>query len=1465
VAFTTTEGTWISLDVSPDGGTLALEILGDVYSLPTMGGRARPLLTGRAFQSQPRYSPDGSRLLYVSDETGADNVWVAAADGSGARPVTTLPGSGMLSPAWSAEGDAVFVTVYDAYGTRTAEIWRYDLATGEGTRVVENTNGPPAPLVSSPAPGPYGTWPVPGGAAIYFTSVVPRPYGSRNGATSSLMRMDLTTRRTEPVVLEGSPAMKPTLSPDGRRLVYGTVREGRTGLKVRDLASGSERWLAYPVDRHQLEGRATRDVLPNVAFTPDGSAVFAAFGGKIHRLGVEDGSDVEVPFQVDVSLEVAPTLDFPRRLDTGPVKARRVQQIASGADGRAAFSALGRIWLTDGKGGAPRRLTRHPRPREFMPAWSPDGRWVAWVTWDETGGALWKARSDGQGQPIRLSGPPAFWADPGWSPDGDAVAALTAPLRSTLVAPGTVPSDANLVVVPADGGAPRTVVSANGARHPHFVDDSDRIWLTAPEGLVSVGPEGDRRVEARLPQEAGRGAEMRASPAGTSVAVRRGAGLDRIPLDRSEPAPRDLDLASATVLSGESPTDFAWAPDGSAISWVVGATLHRSSSSAPGARAATTRAELLVEIPRSAPSGTVVLRGGRAVTMRGDEVIPGADIVVTGNRIVALGREGQVAIPEGARIVDVSGTTIVPGFIDVHAHWGPIGELPAPESTNAFANLAYGITTIRDPQATPDIFGLADIVEADGVPSPRIFSTGPGIFSGRTGFAPGAVDVQSVEDARTLLARYRDQYRTHLLKSYLMGTRGQRQALVQAAREMGMMPTTEGGADTKEDLTHAMDGYSGLEHAVPVAPIYDDVVQLLARTGITNTPTVVVSFGGALPVYRLLAEERPHENPKINRWFPDGALYARTSSRILWFPPEDYNFQDVARGANAVLKAGGRVGLGGHGELQGLSNHWEMKLLAEGGMAPHDILRVATVNGAHALGLERELGSLEVGKMADLVILSADPLADIAAAQDIAFVMKNGVLFHGETLDQVWPGKEPLPLPWALGRDAVPTNGEVDALVRATMTEARIPGLGLAVVRKGEVLMARGYGLANLETGTAVTPETMFQSGSLGKQFTSAGVMALVEDGRIDLEASVRRYLPESPESWEPIRIRHLLTHSSGIPDYTSDEFDYRQDYTEHDMVRMAGELPLEFQAGARWNYSNTGYVMLGIIMTRVAGKPYYDFLRERIFDPAGMPTIRVNTEARIVPNRAQGYIPVDGGWEHAAWVSPVLNTTADGSMLMSIQDMVAWNETVRTRRVLRPESWDRILAPMTLNSGRTYPYGFGWAMAEAGGQVVHEHGGSWQGFITQFTRYTGDDLAVVVLSNARTGAPPGLATGIAALYNPAFAPPASPTTPIRDPAPDQTDYVSSMLTRIAEGTLDLSDFAFVRQTVFPRMRAALIRTLQGRGGPSRLELLSRMQVGDDTQMHYWAWYGADRFRVVVSLGSEGGLTGLRVIPEAVP
>lgn len=1447
VSFTVREGTWISLDAAPDGGSLVFELLGDLYTLPVQGGQASPIVTGNAWQSQPRFSPDGKRLAFISDGSGSDNVWIANADGTDARALSSLPRAVMLSPAWSPDGRQLYATVIEG---RTADLWRFDVATGAGTKVVANANGQPSGLVSAPAPGPYSAH-VASDGALWYTAVTPRAYGVRQGATSAIVRRDPVSGRDEPVTLEEFTAMAPLTSKDGRWLVYAAQSRGKTGLRIRELATATERWLAYPIERNQLESRASRDVVPGYAFTADGRAVLASYGGQIHRLDVLTGADVIVPFTATYSTTLPEPFQVTRRIGTGPVRARMAQHLAVARDGRMAWSVLGRLYVDGAGGGAPRRVTTAADPREFMPAWSPDGQWLAYVTWTPDGGHVWKVKAAG-GTPIRLTDAPAYFIDPVWSADGRTIYAVRAALGTARAQqPLLVPTDSRLVSIAA-GNAPvavRVIGAAAGARHPHWAADTSRLYLSGPAGVVSVDVQtGATRMELRSMVA---GADVRVSPDGSRLLVQAGDRLLHtvMPL-RNGAEPALLDISKAAVLQGGATTAFAWMPSGG-MAWTSGATLHRRES----LEAAERTASLAVEVPRATATGTRVLRGATAITMKGDEIIRNADIVVTGDRIAAIGPRGSVAIPAGAVIRELNGATVMPGIVDIHAHWQFRRELLEPETPSVYANLAYGVTTVRDPQALADIFGLSDLVEVTDVPSPRITSTGPGLFSE---FNP-----QSLDEARALVKRYRDDYGTWLLKSYLIGNRQQRQWIVQASRELGMIPTTEGGSDDKLDLTHALDGFPGNEHALPTAPLYDDAVQLLAQSGITYTPTLIVSFGGALPVYRLHATERPADDVRLQRFFPRSELFARTAQRLLAFPDEDYNDRETSAGAAAVLRAGGKVALGGHGEMQGLQVHWEMRLLAQGGMSNHEVLRVATRNGAEALGLHTDLGSLEPGKLADLLVLDRDPLVDIRNSSSVREVMRGGVLYDAETLDRLLPTAKPLPSPW--WRNDVPRPSAlridetaVDRVVAEEMRRQQVPGLGVAILKGNEVVLSKGYGMANIEQQEKVSPATMFQSGSLGKMFTAAGIMALVEDGRVALDSSIRVYLPDAPAEWQRVTIRHLLSHTSGIPDYTSVNFDYRRDFTEAELSKLAFAMPLEFQPGTRWNYSNSGYVLLGIITSKITGRPYWEFLRQRIFTPAGMLSVRIITESEIVPNRASGYELGTGGFQHQRWVSPTLNTTADGSLFISVNDLIAWSRVVRERTVLSRRSWEQILSPMTLNSGKTHPYGFGWFLDTVKGQRVNQHGGSWQGFRTQFTRFEGSDLTVIVLANGGYVMPDAIANAIAGAVDTALSPLPVSGRALAGSDPKVEAALRTILGKAASGALAVSDFEFVRVTTVPRMAAAYSRLLQPLGTLQRVELMQDGgPEGDDHLYVYRAVYEKQAVLVRVKIGPAGGITSL--------
>jgi CubicO group peptidase (beta-lactamase class C family) len=441
------------------------------------------------------------------------------------------------------------------------------------------------------------------------------------------------------------------------------------------------------------------------------------------------------------------------------------------------------------------------------------------------------------------------------------------------------------------------------------------------------------------------------------------------------------------------------------------------------------------------------------------------------------------------------------------------------------------------------------------------------------------------------------------------------------------------------------------------------------------------------------------------------------------------------------------------------------------------------------------------------------------------------------------------------------TLGRVDEFVRAEMTRERVPGVAVAVVDHGKVVKAEGYGYANMEHNVPVRPETVFQSGSLGKQFTAAAVMTVVEEGKLALDDPIAKYFPEAPPAFRAITVRHLLTHTSGIPDYTEGTVDLRRDYTEDELARMAFGLKLEFAPGARWNYSNTGYLMLGVLVRRASGRFYGDVLRDRVFTPLGMKTARIISEEDIVPNRAAGYRLVGGELKNQEWVAPKLNTTADGSLYFTVLDLIAWDEGLRSRAVLKPESWAAVFQPVRLNSGKTFPYGFGWGIDEVAGQSLIQHGGSWQGFRTHIARYLGSDLTIIVLANLAEADPERFVDGIAAIFDPKLAPP--PPGPIADREPEVTARLRGLLASAREGRLSPDEFAYVRAGFFPDAAQRYSELLRGLGEPRRIDLTERRELGDDRVYGYEVAYGGGQtFRVRIGIAPDDKLSTLSISPR---
>lgn len=1035
---TLSEGTWMQPDVSPDGRVVVFNILGDIYALDAAGGAARPVLTGMAFETDPVFSPDGKSIAFVSDRSGYTNLWVADADGSHPRQLSHETQLTIFtSPAWSPDGRSVFISRMK-HPVLAFELWRYDVGGGAGAPIVRaqpNGEGWDARINA------LGAVISPDGRYAYYARKIGTTWTERDPPNWSIARRDLKTGADDVIVAGAGGAMHPALSHNGRYLAYASRFGGQDGLRLRDLQTGGDRWLAYPVDHDGQEQGYYADLTPRLVFAADDRSLVTSVGGKLGRIDVATGSWTPIPFSAAVKVALGPLTRVRQREETGPVRARVIQAPRVSPDGRAlAFTALGGLYVQDLRaGGPPKRVAGAPA-HAFQPRWSPDGRGLVFVTWTSAdGGAIWTIPASG-GKAARLTDEVSYYTEPTFSPDGRSILALRASHYDRLRAETEISPDraTDIVRLPAAGGGPVSLVAhAFGARLLELGTEPERVRFYGPGGLSSVRLDGEdlRReltvtalawsqyVDEEMPAE-----EVRLDPAGDLALVRAASELYlvRVPAADGGVARVDLENPATDVvkLTRIGADFFDWADGGRAIVWSLGDVVHRVAladidRASPGATEAKAAAfEARVEVPRDVPAGTVVLRGATVATLRGDEVIRGADIVVKDNRIAAVGRTGEVAVPDGATIRDVSGKFITPGFVDAHAHWFEIRRGVQDDQPWPFlANLAFGVTSGLDPQSfTNDVFVYHDMIDAGLMLGPRTYSTGPGVFH--------SSHIDSEADAEAVLTRYRDAYGTRNIKAYMVGDRARRQYLVEAAKALGMMPTTEGASDLDLNLTHAIDGFSGNEHSLPVAPLHRDIVELFAQSRTSLVPTLSVLYGGEPPFHDLIITRRPQDDAKVRRFIPPAVIHEKLRNQR-WTPPEWQSYARFARNALDIQRAGGVVGLGSHGIVQGAAFPWEMELFAAGGATPMETLRAATMGSAEAIGHADEIGSLEPGKFADLLIFDADPLADIANVEKLDLVMKNGRLYRAVDLAEVWPRPRPGPTTWF--RNApTPANGTPD-------------------------------------------------------------------------------------------------------------------------------------------------------------------------------------------------------------------------------------------------------------------------------------------------------------------------------------------------------------------------------------------------------------------------------------------------------
>ncbi|TNE64762.1 MAG: amidohydrolase [Alphaproteobacteria bacterium] len=1015
IAFETDEGTWMSLDVSPDGKTIIFDLLGDLYSLDIKGGVAKPLLTGFAFEHLPRFSPDGKSIAFISDRTGNENVWVMDTDGANLRQLAhDTEDAEFTSPSWSADGSYVYASRNAlSLGIAVFETWMYHTGGGQGVRLTAAMPNGPVPFDQRQTSlGPVAS---PDGKYLYFASKMGGFDYNMTFPQWQVSRLDLASGQELKLVSAPGSAIRPELSPDGKMLAYGSREGGHTVLRLRDLESGADRVLTT-VSRDDQEGNASRDLLPGYSFTPDGKAIIIGFGGHIQRIALKDGAVATIPFTAKVDLAIGPELHRNMPEATGDVVARVIQAPAISPKGdRLAFSAFGRIHVKAFPDGAAMAISPEGVAAS-QPTWTPDGKSIVYVTWDEQAlGAVWRVAADGKSAPKRLNRNAAYYSDPAVSPDGKTLVLLKSSAYEREQALNEVftyrPTD--IVRMALDGGAEQAVLTAPGAHQPHFAGDSNHIYFSQNGALKSVSLTGaDERQYLAVtgPGDYFGGSNVavdaiRLSPDHKRALVRYNGQLYLIAVPPAG-ARVSLNLKSPVLpvrqLSDAGADYFGWGDNGTVAYWSLGHQLFSVPAPDDTAVFSTPLAPIVSDIrvsqKRDVPDGWVLLSDATIYTMQDGSAFSHADILIQGNRIAAIGAHGSLDVPAGTPVRDLAGKYVIPGFVDTHAHWFEIRRDVIGRGSWVFKiNLAYGVTSGLDVQAfDQNMFVYKDMVDAGEIVGPRLYSVGRGFFSNNR--------LKELDEARTLMRRNRDYYGTRNVKSYVVGNRKQRQLMVMASAELGMLPTTEGAIDSKLDITHAIDGFAGNEHALTNMPLYRDVVELFARTRISYTPTLLLAYGGPWAKSHFFISDLKGDESRVNRFMPR-VRREDMVRREPWAHDEEEIYPELAAQAAKIFRAGGRIGIGSHGEFQGLGFHWEMQALASGGLKPIEVLQAATRMGSEIIGRADDIGTLEAGKLADMLILDADPAADIRNTRSISIVMKNGRLYDAETLEELKPGQ----------------------------------------------------------------------------------------------------------------------------------------------------------------------------------------------------------------------------------------------------------------------------------------------------------------------------------------------------------------------------------------------------------------------------------------------------------------------------
>jgi imidazolonepropionase-like amidohydrolase/Tol biopolymer transport system component len=1009
---TTDEGTWMNVDVSPDGKSIVFDLLGDIYSMPISGGKAKALRSGIPFEVQPRFSPDGKHISFTSDAGGGDNIWVMKTDGSDAKQVTKESFRLLNNAYWMPDGNYLIgrkhFTSQRSLGA--GEMWQYHITGGSGLQITKRKND--QQNLGEPCISPDGKY------LYYSEDVYPGGYFQYNMDPNSqiyvIKRYDFETGKTTTITGGPGGAARPQLSRDGSKLAFIKRVRTKSVLFLHDLKTGEE-WPLYDgLSKDQQEAWAIFGVYPNFNWTPDDSEIIFWSNGKILKIDVNSLAVTNIPFQVENNIKIAERVHFNSPVAPDVFDAKVIRHATTSPDGKTmVFTAVGHLWSKKLPNGKPKRLTTNS-DFEAEPAFSPDGKELVFVTWnDENLGAVHKMSISG-GASTKLTNEKGIYRTPSFSPFGNLITYRKE--RGNNDQGRTFSKKTGIYTMNSNGGNQKWV--SEEGEYPMFTKNGNRIFYQTggtyfgnlTKSLKSVDLNGK---EVRTHVKSKYANRLVPSPDNNWIAFTNlhQAYIAPLILNGKEV---NLDNKSKFVpisqISKDAGINLHWSKDSQKVMWTLGDEYFSNDikdrytflpeSPEKVAKPDSMGIKVGLQLKSHRPSGRIAFTNARIITMEGDEVIENGTIVINENKIEQLGSSADISVPSNAKVFDVSGKTIMPGIVDAHAHIGGFRYgLTTQKHWQLYANLAFGVTTSHDPSANSEsIFAMSELIKKGDMIGPRLYSTGIILYGADGDFK--AV-INNLDDARSSIRRTK-AYGAKSVKSYNQPRRDQRQQVMQAARELGINVVPEGGSTFYTNMSMLMDGHTGVEHNIPVAPVYKDVIELWKNSKSGYTPTLVVNYGGLNGEYWFYQKNNVWENEKLLKYTPRGLVDSRSRHRTM-VPDEEYENGHilVSKDATRLTNNGVKVNLGAHGQMQGLGAHWELWLLHQGGMTNMQALKSATRNGAEYIGAGDEIGSLKVGKLADLIVLNKNPLDDIKNTETVKYTMVNGRLFDTETMNEI--------------------------------------------------------------------------------------------------------------------------------------------------------------------------------------------------------------------------------------------------------------------------------------------------------------------------------------------------------------------------------------------------------------------------------------------------------------------------------